>query len=214
MDKVRIIKLIEKQIKSCTVPIVTIVSEKKNPFLILVSCILSLRTKDKTTVEASKRLFSVAKSPREMLQLSFAKLSRIIYPVGFYRKKSKVIFDISASIIRDFKGKVPNTIEGLLSLKGVGRKTANLVLGLGYAIAAICVDTHVHRISNRLGWVKTDTPEQTEIALQKIIPKRYWIELNTILVTFGQNICLPISPLCSSCLIRKYCKRTGVGRWR
>jgi endonuclease-3 len=215
MDKaVKIIKLVQKQIRSFTVPIVTEVSEKRDPFLVLISCILSLRTKDKTTQEASQRLFRVADNPKEMLKLSASRLEKIIYPVGFYRKKAKVILDIARRIIADFAGRVPNNLEALLGLKGVGRKTANLVLGKAFGIPAICVDTHVHRISNRLGWVKTKIPRATEEALAKIIPKRYWVELNTALVTFGQNICLPVSPFCSKCYIRKYCNRIGVKRWR
>jgi endonuclease-3 len=134
--------------------------------------------------------------------------------VGFYRNKAKAILEISKKIIRDFSGRVPSRLEDLLSLKGVGRKTANLVLGLGYNRPAICVDTHVHRISNRLGWVKTQNPQGTEEALEKIIPKNYWIRLNTILVAFGQNVCVPISPFCNRCYVNSYCKKIGVNRHR
>ena len=176
----------------------------------LVSCILSLRTKDKTTVEASLRLFKAADTPRKMLRLPAPRIEKLIYPVGFYRNKAKVILGASRRITDEFRGRVPATLESLLSLKGVGRKTANLVLGLGFNIPAICVDTHVHRISNRLGWVKTKTPEETEKALEKVIPRSHWIDLNTILVTFGQNLCLPVSPFCSRCPVFKSCKRRGV----
>jgi endonuclease-3 len=211
MDKIlQTIRLIEKQIETFRAPAVTQVSWRKDPYLILVSCILSLRTKDNTTIEASKRLFKVADTPRKMLKLSEKRLQKIIYPVGFYRNKSRVILELSRRIIRDYQGKVPDTLEELLKFKGVGRKTANLVLGLGYNVASICVDTHVHQISNRLGWVKTGNPHQTEEALARIIPKRLWIDLNTALVTFGQNICVPISPYCSRCYVRKLCKRVGV----
>lgn len=204
------ISLIKRQSGSFKVPSVTQVSYYKDPYRVLISCILSLRTKDKTTIEASKRLFNIAKTPVRMIKLSKGRLAKLIYPVGFYRNKSGVILGISKSIIRDFKGRVPGNLEDLLSLKGVGRKTANLVLGLGFGIPAICVDTHVHRISNRLGWVKTRTPEETEYALARIIPRRLWIELNTLLVTFGQNLCLPVSPFCSKCSVSGFCQKRGV----
>jgi endonuclease-3 len=145
-----------------------------------------------------------------MLRLSKMRIQDLIYPVGFYRNKAKAILDLSRKIIHDYHGKVPNKPEDLLTLKGVGRKTANLVLGLGFGVPSICVDTHVHRISNRLGWVKTRNPHETEVALAKIIPQKYWIDLNTTLVTFGQHICLSVSPYCSRCEARGMCKRIGV----
>ena len=206
--------LIEKQVKAFRVPIVTEVAKKKDPYQVLISCILSLRTKDKTTTLASKRLFKVASSPYSMIKLSSLRLQKLIYPVGFYRNKAKVILGISRKIIEDFKGNVPGSLEDLLKFKGVGRKTANLVLGLGFNIPAICVDTHVHRISNRLGFVRTRTPEETEHALAGIIPRKYWIGLNTTLVTFGQNICLPVSPYCRRCSVIRFCKRRGVTKSR
>ncbi|MBP7216842.1 MAG: endonuclease III [Candidatus Omnitrophica bacterium] len=209
-----IIRLIEQQIKPFKVPSVTEVSWHKDPFQVLISCILSLRTKDKTTVEASARLFKVAKTPQTVVKLNLSRIKKLIYPVGFYRNKANVIAGVSQRILDDFGGRVPNHLDDLLSLKGVGRKTANLVLGLGFGIPAICVDTHVHRISNRLGWVKTKNPEETEFALQKIIPRKEWIALNTTLVTFGQNICLPVSPFCSRCSVRSFCKRVGVTHHR
>lgn len=208
------LKLIERQVGGFDFPSVTEVSLRKDPYLVLISCILSLRTKDKTTIEAANRLFRVAGSPASMLKLPRLLLQKLIYPVGFYRNKARVILDISKRIIGDFGGSVPKRIDDLLKLKGVGRKTANLVLGLGYGVPAICVDTHVHRISNRLGWVKSKNPEETEHALEKIMPRREWIGLNTTLVLFGQNVCLPVSPLCSRCFVRKLCKRIGVGRSR
>jgi endonuclease-3 len=215
VDKiVKTIKLIEKQVKEFNVPIVTKVSKKKDPYKVLISCILSLRTKDKTTAEASQRLFRVADNPSNMVKLSDTRIQKLIYPVGFYRNKAKAILGISRKILKDFDGRVPDNLEDLLKFKGVGRKTANLVLGLGFNIPAICVDTHVHRISNRLGWVRTKTPQETEEALEKIVPKEYWIDLNTILVTFGQNICAPISPFCSRCYVYGYCKRIGLTRSR
>lgn len=211
---VKTIKLIEKQVKGFNIPWVTKISRKRDPYKVLISCILSLRTKDETTAAASKRLFRAAGSPAKMTGLSARRIQKLIYPVGFYRNKAKFILGMSRKIMRDFGGKVPDTPEGLLSLKGVGRKTANLVLGLGYNIPAICVDTHVHRISNRLGWIRTKTPEKTEYALRKILPKKYWIYINTLLVAFGQNLCVPVSPYCSACYARKLCKRTGVERYR
>ncbi|MDP3731593.1 MAG: endonuclease III [Candidatus Omnitrophota bacterium] len=215
MSKIlKTIKLIEKQVKSFKIPWVTEESKKKDPYRVLISCILSLRTKDKTTAEASKRLFEVTDSPRKMIKLSATRVQKLIYPVGFYRNKAKVILDISRRILDEFRGCVPDNLEDLLKFKGVGRKTANLVLGLGYNIPSICVDTHVHRISNRLGWVKTKDPHATEEALQKIIPRNYWIKLNTLLVAFGQNLCVPISPFCSRCYVNRYCKKIGVNKFR
>lgn len=209
-----VLKLIASQVKRFVVPSVTQVSRKRSPYRILISCLLSLRTKDKTTLEASRRLFKIADNPYAMARLTPRRVRGLIYPVGFYRNKAKTIIVISKKIIAQYAGKVPAHLEGLLQFKGVGRKTANLVLGLGFHIPAICVDTHVHRISNRLGWVRTKSPEETESALQKIIPKRYWIDLNTWLVTFGQNICLPVSPFCGKCRVYPFCKRVGVKKFR
>jgi len=213
-DTLIIIKLIEKQVKRFKVPSVTEISRGNDPYLVLISCILSLRTKDKTTIEASRRLFKAADTPDKIIRLPRQRIEKLIYPVGFYRNKTKVIRDISAGIVNDFSGHVPDDLDSLLKFKGVGRKTANLVLGLGYNIPAICVDTHVHRISNRLGWVRAKKPEQTENALKKIIPSDYWIKLNTILVAFGQNICLPVSPFCSKCAVYRHCKRIRVNKFR
>lgn len=215
MQKIlKTLNLIEKQVKKFKIPSVTEVSYRKDPYQVLISCLLSLRTKDKTTIEAASRLFKVADDPKSMVKLTPLRIQKLIYPVGFYRNKSQVILEASKRILKEFGGDVPDNLEDLLKLKGVGRKTANLVLGLGYKVPAICVDTHVHRISNRLGWVRTKTPEQTEYDLGKIIPKKSWIDLNTALVTFGQNICLPISPWCSRCFVRSFCKRAGVDRFR
>lgn len=210
----KIISLIDNQVKSFKIPWVTEESKTKDPYRVLISCILSLRTKDKTTAEASKRLFSIADTPRKMIKLSAVRIQKLIYPVGFYRNKAKNILGISKRILDEFAGHVPDKLEDLLKLKGVGRKTANLVLGLGYNIPAICVDTHVHRISNRLGWVKTKDPYATEEALQKIIPRESWIKLNTLLVAFGQNLCVPVSPYCSRCNVNKYCPKVDVNRSR
>jgi len=208
------IRLIKEQIKDYIVPSVTLISRKRDPYQVLISCILSLRTKDKTTIQASKRLFKIADKPKNMLKLTPGDIQKLIYPVGFYRNKSKVILGLSRKLLEDYSGKVPDSLEALLGLKGVGRKTANLVLGLGFGIPAICVDTHVHRISNRLGWIKTSNPEETEFALREIIPRSKWIELNTLLVTFGQNLCFPVSPFCSKCKVYRFCKREGVVKSR
>ena len=186
----------------------------KNPFLVLVSCILSLRTKDAVSLAASRRLFQLAKTPQGVLKLGVEKIQEVIYPVGFYRNKAKSLCGISKELIERFGGKVPSNEADLLSLKGVGRKTANLVLGEGFGVPAICVDTHVHRISNRLGLVKTKTPEATEKALKEFLPQKYWVEYNRLLVTWGQNICMPISPFCSKCVLYKCCKRVGVAKKR
>lgn len=204
----------KRQVRQFSLPSVTITSRKKDPYLVLISCVLSLRTKDAVTHEASLRLFALADTPQKMIQLSAVRLARIIYPVGFYRTKAKTIIGLSRRLLDDFSGKVPRTQEQLLSLKGVGRKTANLVLGLGFGIPAICVDTHVHRISNRLGWVRTKTPGQTEEALMRIVPKKYWIELNTVMVAFGQHLCVPLSPFCSRCSVKPWCAQQGVARRR
>ncbi len=196
----------ELQLRDYDVPFLDKLSTKKDPFKLLISCILSLRTKDNVTYRASQRLFNVASTPFQLTKLSSKTVERLIYPVGFWRKKAKVILEISKKIINEYGGRVPNDREKLLSLKGVGRKTANLVLGLGFGIPSICVDTHVHRISNRIGLVTTRTPQDTEYALQKIFPEDEWIRINSLFVAFGQNICRPLRPLCKVCRIRKYCK--------
>ena len=208
---IRIWPALKRQVMSLHVPWLDEMSSSNNdPFRVLISCLLSLRTKDKVTGEASERLFKFARTPKALSQLSVKKIERTIYPVGFYRVKAKRIKDLSRVILRKHNGKVPNTIDDLLMLKGVGRKTANLVATLGYGQDGICVDTHVHRITNRLGLVRTKTPTHTEFALREIIPVRYWKELNSLLVAFGQRICKPISPLCSRCRVRPFCNRVGI----
>lgn len=192
-------------------PSVTLVGKKwGSPYLVLISCILSLRTKDVVTLDASMRLFDLAKNPQEMIKLSIQQIEKAIYPVGFFHTKAKRILEISKDIIDRFKGDVPDTMEDLLSLKGVGLKTANLVLVEGFGQYAICVDTHVHRISNRLGLLQTKTPKETEEVLRAVLPKKYWKEYNALLVLWGQNICRPISPKCSACVVKKYCYQVGV----
>ena len=205
------IRILRREVPKWETPIVTLMAETYgSPFRVLISCILSLRTQDSTTAQASHRLFALADSPQEMLKLTAKKIEKAIYPVGFYRTKAKVIREICKVLLRDYSGRVPDEIDELLKLKGVGRKTANLVVTLGYRKPGICVDTHVHRISNRWGYVKTTTPEKTEFALREKLPKQYWIEYNDLLVSFGQHLCRPISPLCSRCPLGKYCDKVGV----
>jgi len=186
----------------------------RDPFRVLIACILSLRTKDKVTEGAARRLFRLAKTPEQMIKLSSKQIEKAIYPVGFYRVKAKTIIELCKKLICDYDSKVPGTVDELLKLKGVGRKTANIVMTFGFNKDGIAVDTHVHRISNRLGWVKTRTPHETEFKLKEIVPKKYWILLNELFVRHGQNICVPISPKCSICMIRNYCEKVGVSRHR
>jgi len=196
-------------------PSVTLVGKRwQSPFLVLISCLLSLRTKDETTLPASERLFQLADTPQGMLGLTARQIEKAIYPVGFYKTKARNVLGICRDIIERFDGKVPDGIDTLMTMKGVGRKTANLVLTEGFGIPAMCVDTHVHRISNRFGYVKTRAPEETEIILRKKLPKKHWMDYNALLVTWGQNICRPISPLCSQCGIYKHCQRRGVTKSR
>ena len=179
----------------------------KNPYLVLIACILSLRTNDKTTYPATLRMLELAKTPKEMKNVSQEELAKAIYPVGFYENKANQIIELSKTIDEELNGQVPDEIEDLIKFKGVGRKTANLVLSLGFNKPAICVDVHVHRIFNRLGYIKTKTPEETEFALREKLPQKYWIDINTLLVTHGQNVCKPIKPKCSECPIARYCAK-------
>ncbi len=197
------------------VPIVTEYAQNEgNPFHILISTVLSLRTKDKTTSEASKRLLSVADNPKNMHRLTAKEIEKLIYPVGFYRVKAENIVLLCQKLLEDYGGRVPDEIDELLKFKGVGRKTANLVVTLGYNKPGICVDIHVHRITNRWGYVQTRNPEATEVALRAKLPSEYWIEINDLLVTYGQNLCTPVSPKCSECEIIEYCDQKGVERSR
>jgi len=191
-----------------------VAAEQPDPFRVLVACLLSLRTQDATTREAAERLFRVADSPAAMLRLPAARIARLIFPVGFYRTKARVIRAICRDLIQRFGSQVPPDLDALLTLNGVGRKTANLVVTVGFGKPGICVDTHVHRISNRLGFVRTETPDQTELALRAKLPRRYWIGYNDLLVAFGQNVCRPLSPHCSRCPVAGPCRRVGVGRAR
>ncbi|HXJ33625.1 MAG TPA: endonuclease III [Candidatus Eisenbacteria bacterium] len=186
----------------------------RDPFRILIGCLLSLRTKDETTGPATARLFALADTPAGILARTTAEIERAIYPVGFYRTKARVLHRVCRDLLERFDGRVPSDLDALLSLHGVGRKTANLVVTFGFGLPGICVDTHVHRISNRLGFVRTKTPEDTEMALRRRLPPRHWIGLNDLLVSFGQNLCHPTSPRCSSCPVRRACPRIGVRRSR
>jgi len=181
-----------------------------DPFKVLVSTVLSARTKDETTEEASERLFSRVKTVEDLARLSVKEIEKLIYPVGFYRNKARALKKMAEVILKNYGGKVPDSLEELLKLPGVGRKTANLVLILGFDKDAICVDTHVHRIVNRWGYVKTRSPEETEMALREKLPREYWKIINGLLVAFGKTVCKPIAPLCSRCPLAVYCPRIGV----
>jgi endonuclease-3 len=187
-----------------------VAADQPDPFRVLTACLLSLRTQDTTTRPAAARLFRLADTPAAMLRLRPRQIERAIFPVGFYRTKARVILEICRDLLDRFGGQVPDEIDALLTLKGVGRKTANLVRTMGFGKPGICVDTHVHRISNRLGFVRTRSPEQTEMALRAKLPRGYWLEYNDLLVAFGQNVCRPLSPLCSRCPVRAVCHRVGV----
>lgn len=210
------LRILKREIRQWQEPIVGVVARDSNhdPFLILISCLLSLRTKDKTTSEASERLFALAHRPATMLKLPLKKIERAIYPVGFYRTKAKSIHQICRRLLDVYGGKVPDSIDELVTLSGVGRKTANLVVTVGYGKPGICVDIHVHRITNRWGYVKTKTPEDTEQALRRKLPQQYWITLNDLLVPYGQNLCRPVSPFCSQCKLTELCDQVGVTKSR
>ena len=215
MEEIKIngvIKILKKELAVGTMPIVSHLAEnQRDPFMILISTLLSLRTKDEVTAVATEKLFALASTPEEMLKVPQAKIAKTIYPVGFYHVKARTIHSVCRDLINRFNSKVPDDLDELLSIKGVGRKTANLVVSLAYGKEGICVDTHVHRISNRLGYVKTKTPDETEFALRAKLPHKHWIIYNTIMVAFGRKTCKPISPLCSKCPVFKYCDHVGVG---
>jgi endonuclease-3 len=208
------IRRIRRAIAPFRVTALSEVAEDKDPFRILISCLISLRTKDEVTGPASARLFQAADTPEKMLALPARKIENLIFPAGFYRTKAKAIREISKTLIERHGSLVPDSLDDLLKLKGVGRKTANLVITVAFNQPGICVDTHVHRLSNRFGWVKTRMPEQTEVSLRGSLPMKYWIEINDLLVTFGQNICQPVSPWCSKCHLRRDCPKIGVVRKR
>ncbi len=204
----RVIRTLKPLVRRWREPVVG--HYKSDPFTTLIGCLLSLRTQDATTHRACQRLFALAKTPRAMRQLAIPAIERAIYPVGFYRTKARTIRQVCQTLLEHYDGRVPDELDELLTIKGVGRKTANLVVTLAFRKPGICVDTHVHRISNRWGYVRTKTPEQTEMALRRILPRRHWIIFNDVLVAFGQNLCHPVSPRCSRCPLRVVCGRVGV----
>ena len=210
--------LLKKELKKYTMPVVShpdwddIVN---TPFTTLISCLLSLRTKDEVTAQASYRLFKKYNTPNQLVNVSEKELQTLIFPVGFYKTKSKRIKEISKTLLETYDGKVPEDFDELLKLKGVGRKTANIVMVYGHKKQDyLPIDSHCNRIPNRLGWIKTKTPEQTELELKKVLPKKYWNDFNHLFVKFGQTICVPISPFCSKCPIKKYCKQLSVTKSR
>jgi len=212
-----IFSLLKKQMQQYGQPIVS--QKKKNipesPFVTLISCLLSLRTKDEVTAQASRRLLIQYHTPQKISALSVKQIEKMIYPVGFYKTKARRIKDISQTLLKEYHGNVPDTLEELMTLKGVGRKTANIVMVYGHKKHGyLPIDTHCHRIPNRLGWIKTKTPEETEQALIKILPPQYWDDFNDLFVRFGQTICVPVSPFCSRCSLQKYCKKVGVKKSR
>ena len=208
------LKKLKKAVKKFRTPSVTVIAKKNDPFAVLVSCIISLRTRDEVTELASARLLTLAKLPAELLELSNAKIEKAIYPAAVYRNKTKSLKELCQVLVKEYSGKVPDKLEQLLKLKGVGRKTANLTLILGHNKPGICVDIHVHRISNRWGYVKTKSPDETEMVLRERLPNRFWKGYNDLLVSFGQNLCKPVSPFCSSCPIEDQCPKIGVNRSR
>ena len=211
----RVLSALRREAEKWDVPVVTLTAvTSRNPFRVLVSTVLSLRTKDETTAEASRRLFAEADTPAGILGLGEKKIRNLIYPVGFYRVKAKNIVGMCEKLLDEYGGEVPDTVEELLGFRGVGRKTANLVVSLGYSKPAICVDIHVHRISNRWGFVDTENPLETEMALRDALPRKYWIEYNSLLVALGQSVCRPVSPFCSRCPVSGRCPRVGVSKSR
>ncbi|MBN2368207.1 endonuclease III [Candidatus Woesearchaeota archaeon] len=207
--------VLEKAAKGYNVPVITLIAvQEKDPFKVLISTMLSARTKDEVTSEASKKLYAKADTAEKLAAMPVDEIERLIYPVGFYKTKAPRLKETAQILLDKYNGKVPDEMDELLGLPGVGRKTANLVLGEAFRKDAICVDTHVHRISNRLGLLETKTPHDTEMNLRKILPRKYWITYNTYLVAHGQSVCKPISPICSKCSIKGYCRRVGVDRSR
>mgnify|MGYP000918083777 CR=1 FL=1 len=210
-----VMKILREDCSGWVKPALSILPDEiRNPYTLLISCIISLRTKDAVTAAASARLFERASTPSRLAELSVGEIAGLIYPAGFYNNKAAQIQDISARIANAFGGVVPDSVDELRSFRGVGRKTANLVVTLGYGRPGICVDTHVHRIVNRWGYVATKTPDSTEQALRGILPDEYWIEINDLLVCYGQNRCFPVSPVCSACGLFCFCSRAGIKKSR
>lgn len=217
MDIAKMLVTLRRHIYGFQVPLINQIMQEfgHDPYLMLIACLLSLRARDVMTIHVCRDLFAHVKTPTALLALPIEELEKIIYRTGYYKTKARVLREVSQELLTRFNGTVPPSYEALISIKGVGAKTANLILGLGFGIASICVDTHVHRISNRLGLVQTKTPEETERALRNVLPVENWIEYNTLLVTWGQNVCVPISPKCSQCPLREQgCRRRGVTKSR
>jgi len=209
-----VIRRVKQAVGLWKTPVVEQISRQQDSFRVLVSCILSLRTRDEVTEQASERLFALAETPKAMLKLKLGQIEKAIYPAAFFRNKAKTLLNLCRDLMQNHQGRVPDSIDELLKFKGVGRKTANLTVILGHGKPGICVDIHVHRISNRWGYVKTGSPDETEMVLRRKLPKKYWMEFNGLLVSFGQNICKPVSPLCSQCDVSDYCEKVGVGKHR
>ncbi len=209
-----VMRALRREVRRWDDPVVAKIAREQSAYRVLIGCLLSLRTKDETTAAASKRLFALARTPEAMVSLGLRTIEKAIYPVSFYRTKAAVVRGVSKTILAEHDGRGPDTIDDLLKLKGVGRKTANLVVTEGFGKAGICVDVHVHRITNRWGYVKTRNPDETEAALRAKLPKKHWIAINGILVSYGQNLCRPVSPRCSICKVRAACARLGVDRSR
>ena len=201
-----VIKALKSRRNDFITPALTEIAEERDPFKVLVSCILSLRTRDETTARVSKELYAIADTPKKISSLPLPKLAKTIKSVNYYKTKAKAIKGICKKLLDEFGGKVPSDLDTLMTFKGVGRKTANIVVVYGFNKHGIPVDVHVHKVANRLGWVNTKTPEKTELELRKMLPKKYWIDLNDLFVQFGQNICLSRGPKCQSCPISKYCQ--------
>ncbi|MBC8494588.1 endonuclease III [archaeon] len=215
VDIGKIYYVLEQEVSKLKAPIVDLVKiQTKDPFKVLLATILSARTKDQATSDAAFRLFQKINKPNDLNKLSLGEIEKLIYPVGFYRNKAKFLKELPIVLDKEFKGVLPETIEELVRLPGVGRKTANLVVVIGFDKPGICVDTHVHRIMNRFGYLKTRNPLETEMTLRKKLPEKYWLRINSLLVAYGQTLCMPISPWCSKCKIKSYCNQIGVGKTR
>jgi len=211
----RVLELVRETVKSYRAPVLERFNDEiKDPFWVLIPCILSLRSRDETTAVAARKLYQAAPTPEKILSIDPKKLEQLLFSTGFYRQKTKAVRRISQLILEKYNGRVPDTIDELLTLPGVGRKTANLTVTVAFNKPGICVDTHVHKICNRWGYVKTKNADATEMQLRKILPKKYWIKLNYWLVLYGQNICLSVSPLCSKCPVSSYCPGIGVKKSR
>ncbi|MCF7859263.1 MAG: endonuclease III [Candidatus Cloacimonetes bacterium] len=211
MDIVKIYRILEKLFLSYPAPVVDLIEEQtKDPFKILVTTMLSARTKDQTTSEVVQRLFKIIDTSEDLKKYSISEIEKMIYPVGFFRNKARYLKELPAVLEKEFNNIIPEEVEALVQLPGVGRKTANLVRVIAFKKPAVCVDVHVHRITNRIGYVKTKTPYETEMALRRKLPEKYWMMFNSYLVAFGQNHCTPRNPKCSSCPIYDECRRIGV----